>query len=235
MITWNVPNTVANTFLTPVAISMAAAFFNYRGVSISSENWVIFTISYLWCSWLFTPDLDHEENPVGKYTFPFPWKTRGIIREFFHAIFKLLKPLGIYDFFEIFKKLVFTPFDVLRFIWMAYWKPYGLLLTHRGSSHLPIIGAFFRFVYLILPSYFLYSFFFQGKILSYRDLEVMGEWFIPAYGKGSLLIDVILTSVYISDILHSAVDLAESIVKGNKFCSKMNKSGLLAKIFLRRK
>jgi len=228
---WNVPNTIANSLMLPLALLCAGAFFKYINLQVNLIQWVYFCLLYLWSSWMFQPDLDHEENRPGKYTFPSPWKTKYFLSEAIHFCFIPLKIIGLYRLFPVVKVVFFSPFEFLRICWLYLWVPYSTLLTHRGISHLPIIGALSRFLYLGIP-WFLYKVLNHQEILTYRYFEEALKMLIPGWGRDLGVVDVLLTSIYLSDIFHSSVDLAESIVKGNRFCSFNNKSGLLAKIFI---
>ncbi len=45
-------------------------------------------------------------------------------------------------------------------LWHLYWFPYGWLMRHRGLSHWLFLGTLTRAVYLILPFFLLYLYFF---------------------------------------------------------------------------
>ena len=38
-------------------------------------------------------------------------------------------------------------FGFLGRLWVAYWAPYGSMMTHRGISHAPVIGTLTRALY----------------------------------------------------------------------------------------
>jgi len=226
---WNVCNKIANMALFPVAIAAGVYFIPDLGFDLDPVKFLIFSVVYIYASWFFSPDLDHEENRPGKHTFPLPWKTRTLLREGIHLFCLMLKPIGLYRLVNPLKAVIFAPLNLLKTIWWYFWMPYAELLTHRGVSHIPVFGTLTRLVYLLTP-YFLYLFLFEGKVFSYGEIreEIMN--LVPYLGNPSKEMMVILVPIYLADIFHSLVDGLEAMIKGHRFCSKRNKRGLLARV-----
>lgn len=214
--------------LTPVAVALGG-WINSSLFSFSQETCTFIAI-YIYSSWIFSPDLDHPEFRPGKHSFPFPGYTRTWIKAVLHKCFTFLKPLGFYRLWEPFRWIVFTPLNALRWIWNQLWIPYAYLLTHRGISHLPVIGLLTRLLYLwgIIK---ILIFFIPHSNFSYEYLVRDWKWMLPKMIDGRLYINSILLPIYISDILHSLVDAIESFIKGTRFCSYEQRTGLLARIF----
>lgn len=38
-----------------------------------------------------------------------------------------------------------------QWVWYAFWWPYSKVTTHRGTSHMPVIGTVLRVLYLLAP------------------------------------------------------------------------------------
>lgn len=75
----------------------------------------------------------------------------------------------------------------LAFLWRWFWYPYGRMFTHRGISHVPVIGTLTRLVYFF-PAWPVWWW--------------LGDWTWP-----------VVAGIIIADVLHVAADKIVSGVK----------------------
>lgn len=89
-------------------------------------------------------------------------------------------------------------FGCLGAVWVAYWIPYGYILTHRGKlSHLPFLSTLIRLVYVSVPLWILA--FLVQRYLNYPLLD----WFIY-YSKAYL---PVWFGLSLADFLHWSADM----------------------------
>lgn len=192
----------------PIAIAVYYFFMERSSVAFSARDLVIYSLTYLYCSTFYQPDLDQEVNRPKKEYFP-----HG------ESITKL----------PYFKKWVSKLFRPINRAWYYYWQLYGNLLTHRGMSHWPILSVVLRNSYLFLPVIFL------DRVVDHYLIDLAMDYYKESLPwntnfKGHLFIVYVLP-VYMSDINHILIDFIESKMKGNDFCPPKLKRGYLAKLF----
>lgn len=152
---------------------------------------------YAFSSAFFQPDLDQKINRPGRKSFP--WGSLVKI-DLFNQINKITYPVSVF--------------------WYYFWLPYGHLLTHRGISHWPIIGTYTRILYL----YFWY-FLFKTFLFEVENLEIFFSFFYKS--DFSLFWVVFATPIFLSDIIHLLVDMADSLRKNTPFQSYAQEPGIL--------
>ena len=156
---------------------------------------VVFVAIYYYSSRYFNPDLDQDMLRPGMRTFPIGKK-----------LSKSIPGLGI----------ILWP---INRAWYYIWHPYGLLMTHRGVSHWPLIGTLTRVLYIFgiihLISIFLDQY--TAHSLSLPDLRLNEDLII------------ILSPLILSDTNHFIVDMYDSKRKGNGFTQGVRK-GLIGRV-----
>jgi uncharacterized metal-binding protein len=172
---------------------------------------LISTLVYVFASNYFQPDLDIHRNRPGMGHFPFGrW-------------------VGAYKYGRFLK---WVAFPVNR-LWYYLWHPYGQLLTHRGVGHWPLIGVWLRVGYLLLLGLWLQQvlIFFN---LSYTWLDPIlnyFNWFFPwSKAFGSVYWFLYCFPIFISDLIHIAVDYRDSARRGISFCPPAIPRGLIMQI-----
>ena len=201
-------NVKANRFLLPVALVVFFILFNKIDSRVVSSSYpfgilgasAIFSFVYLFANSYFQPDLDNTPNRPGMGSFP----------------------IGGHLMKNGFFKAVFFP---LRKGWYYLWEPYSRVLTHRGVSHWPVVGTLTRVAYL----YFIIDF--ASKVVGFINptTEIMMDLFYLS--KASISNPNFLmygAPIFISDILHSAVDFYDSKKQGYSFCPPAIPRGLIA-------
>lgn len=79
----------------------------------------------------------------------------------------------------------------LGFLWLMFWWPYALIHSHRGVSHIPIVGTLGRLLYMAILLIIIWL------ILGCKPLPVIDPWLLKGLVAGLIL----------SDILHWVMDL----------------------------
>jgi uncharacterized metal-binding protein len=182
------------------------------------NNWLdnlyrssLFLVIYAFASAFIQPDLDQSVQRPGKTTFPLGQLKNKKFGEF---VFNILYPLNR--------------------IWYYFWHPYGMLLTHRGISHWPILGTLTRagYVILVLKSLkVLIPSINVNEIINYLDL------YFPIYDHKfqlpvfSIFWATYLLPVFVSDFIHFVVDLFDSIRNNTRFASYAHDPGLIKQVF----
>lgn len=214
----NISNVAVNHVATPFYFSLIYIILHYYyrvpnfGKDYLSGAVPLSTISsavYMYCSAFFQPDLDHPENRPGKHTFPFP---------------SSIKNFGFGQYLKTFA----SPINLL---WNILWQPFANLLTHRGISHLPILGLWLRIWYL-MGVVFLFEMILTPFGLKGVIPVVFKAWLASFFpwekGFGSLGFYLLCFPIFISDIFHSLGDYIESYLKGTSYVSQTAKRGYLA-------
>lgn len=197
--------------------------FGHGGLQSVMEYTIIATLTYMWCSRFFQPDLDHDDNRPGKGSFPCGVTPVNALYKFFKT---LLTPiLGSHGQW-LAHALTFKPAFLVAKIWNAFWIPYAFIFTHRGLSHWPIIGTLTRIWYVYYAATFVMKAF--GLPVSELKLMVDGFYFWKGVNVYTLYLAV---PIYLCDLFHSMGDLIESRIKGFNFCPPKIRRGPLAKIF----
>lgn len=76
----------------------------------------------------------------------------------------------------------------LAFIWRWFWWPYGKIFSHRGASHMPVIGTVTRLIYCF-PLWPVWWW--------------LGDWALP-----------VIAGLMLADILHWAADKLDKALGG---------------------
>lgn len=97
------------------------------------------------------------------------------------------------------------------------WRPYQTISKHRGLSHVPLLGSFIRFGYLLLVLLFIYFVIvgfasryapgFKDLLLSFDPFEVLS-----ALGQKEEVFYFAL-GVIVSEVFHIFLDLTSSFFK----------------------
>jgi uncharacterized metal-binding protein len=214
-------NVTVNFLLAPVFALMLYKYLTaFLGVPTHDRSYplggalpltVYSTFFYCYCSTFFQPDLDQDQHRPGKHSFPFGSTALNI---------------GVGRF------LRWASYPINR-IWYYLWQPYGELFTHRGVSHWPLVGVWLRVGYIYIWYIFCEALAMRMGVYSpkMRVIEYWCQAFFPwNSGFGTVGFYVFCLPVYISDIFHSGIDLAESYKKGSSFCPQTMKRGILLKI-----
>lgn len=218
----NINNITVNYILSPVfALILYKFLTKFLGVPSVDTSYPLggalyltlySTLFYCYCSTFFQPDLDQAQHRPGKHSFPFG---------------STILHTGPGRFL----RAVSWPFNRA---WYYMWHPLGMLFTHRGIIHWPIIGVWVRVLYL-----YAWYIFFEGVAMRLgiythhmRIFEYWLQGFFPwSASFGTVGFYVFCLPVFISDLFHSAVDLYESNKKGSSFCPQTMRRGLLSKVF----
>ena len=218
----NINNVTVNYLLAPLySIILYKFLTKFLGVPhanvkypLGGALWLTFysTLFYCYCSTFFQPDLDQDQHRPGKHSFPFGSTVLHT------GPGRFLRALS---------------WPVNR-VWYWLWHPFGMLFTHRGMIHWPVLGVWLRIMYL-----YAWYIFFEGILMRmglYRGEMRLFEYWIQAFfpwseSFGTVGFYVFCLPVYISDLFHSSVDLYESYKKGSAFCAQTMKRGILAKIY----
>ena len=99
----------------------------------------------------------------------------------------------------------------------CFWFPYQALFSHRGLSHVPVLGTFTRILYLVFILIFLY--FALIGILSFWNREVASS--LASLDIQALLKDVlsgeealyVVLGIICADIMHIVLDWISSFFK----------------------
>lgn len=220
---FNFNNPLFNVILSPLALFIA--YFCYKPQYTTferGESFIFFLVVYIYASYFFQPDLDHPVNRPGKGYFPVGVRMTRWTERLVEATVGVLLP---FRFAKKASKVVPWVISSFAQIWNMYWAPYSLLFTHRGLPHWPIVGTLTRVYYLFLPYITLKHFFGIKYEMIDNVINSFHIW------TPSNLFFTIALPVFISDIIHSGVDLVESVVKGYNFCPPRIPRGILAKLF----
>jgi uncharacterized metal-binding protein len=245
-------NFKANLILTPVSLFIYYLTLNYFHERFRIElNWsltVSFTAIYIYASRFYQPDLDHRTNRPGKAHFPFGKKI---------SVFLMGSKGGLSSKFLI----VISIFQIVcAKVWFWYWKPFTLLVTHRGATHIPVFGTFFRSLYVYLGVKFLIALhiFISSELIQLGHSGKTKIVSIILISLGEVPLDKILIPsrdffksmsllsgicpyfatyclpIYIADIIHEAVDMYDSVRRGKGYCSTPSSEwGIVKRIFPR--
>lgn len=209
-------NVKANEALSPFYFVLILLIYNYH---LHIPYWsgklqtsgvffgLMSTFIYVFCSNYFQPDLDLHRNRPGMGHFPFGrW-------------------VGAYKYGR-FLKWVAWP---INRTWYWLWHPYGQLLTHRGVGHWPLIGVWLRIGYLWVIVHGL-NLIIPGNYLGLAE-QILEMFFPFNHNFGSMAWFLICFPVFISDIIHIAVDYRDSVRKGISFCPPPIPRGMIMKVF----
>jgi len=167
------------------------------------------TLVYLFATNYFQPDLDIMYNRPGMKHFPFGrW-------------------VGTYKIGRFFKWIAYP----INRAWYYLWHPYGNLLTHRGVGHWPIIGVWLRIGYLYLICGTInYLLELSSLNLNIRFLFTFFDSFYP-WTKNFANFYFLLFSfpIYLSDMVHIAVDFYDAKKRSMSFCPPRIPRGLIIK------
>lgn len=103
---------------------------------------------------------------------------------------------------DIFRSGPIRRWGILRFIWL----PYSLFFTHRGISHIPIIGTLTRIGYLLILSIII-------SLIVFRDYRIVEE-FAMRYRREIIWI---LLGMFASDTLHALLDKVATWFRRRKY------------------
>jgi len=202
-------------------------YSNYYGAIGFS---LLFIVNYLYSSSYFQPDLDTSGARPGMTHFPVgKWIAASRYGRFIKWFFK---PITIG--------------------WFNLWKPYAMAFTHRGATHLPILGVYLRVTYLwivlkclLLASNFV-NFLCQKmqilamvsllltKITTFLSYKVMYffEIFYPWHKEFlSQKWILICLPIFLGDIVHILVDFMDSVKRNKPFCHPQIPRGLFFHLF----
>lgn len=216
---WNISNISVNNYLSPLYFALILGVGNYYKFSEPMHLAVISTIIYVLSSSFFQPDLDqHPEKPFAS---TFPVGSIGL-----DVMSALLKPIA-----RTSKKAKFISYKLIAPInraWFYFWAPYGILLTHRGVSHLPIIGVLTRIYYIKAMIMSMNILLLEVGYSPFINDGILDAFFFWENGIGEDFL-VYCLPVYVSDFCHSAVDFMESKIKGYDFCPPAIPRGVISK------
>lgn len=208
-------NVRANELLSPLYF-----FITYIILNNNQFSWdfLVFqysffsTLTYIYASNYFQPDLDIHHSRPGMGHFP------------------LGRWVGEYRFGRALKMMVYP----INRLWYWLWHPFGATFTHRGVGHWPVIGVWLRVGYL-----WLWAMFFQGIFQGLNFLEGFKytiyikhflEMFYPwGEGFGTKYWFLFCFPVYLSDSIHILVDYIDSVKRGFSFCPPKIPRGWIAK------
>ncbi len=111
---------------------------------------------------------------------------------------------------DLYHSLPSKRWKILRFIW----KPYSLFFSHRGVSHLPIIGSMLRLFYLVVvfSLFYLLIYLFSVKFFPESknyfksitfDISILESPFFVSF----------LVGLFLSEIIHIITDMVYSFFK----------------------
>lgn len=174
---------------------------------------------YCYSSTFFQPDLDGDWRPgqkgfpLGKWVFKYPWGNTAMF---------ILKPVNR--------------------SWFYMWHLYSRLITHRGMSHWPVIGAWTRAAYVYIHIIFINYLLIKFSLMNYESMWILywlEKWtlsFFPWNDEfGTAGFYLFTFPVFLADIMHSLVDYLEARAKGNPFVPSLARKGWIYKLTADRK
>ena len=241
-------NFKANLLLTPVALlfyKLIISFIDFKGVHFDMSLGLVFILIYIYSSRFYQPDLDHRINRPGKAHFPLGKNISVFLMSEKYSLGGVIK---IFSFIQVW---------TARF-WYWYWQPFTFFVTHRGITHIPVIGTAVRSIYMYLGINLLI----MAHVFTSSIMIKMGKSYDPGiisflfsslglipFEKILIPIKIFFKSasflsgvdgyflkyclpIYISDLIHELVDLYDSIRRGKAYCSTPSSDwGLIKKIF----
>lgn len=224
---WNLNNVTINRVFAPLVFLyyVSIEYFNNRtlfsGTLDFNDNRIylclISTWIYFFTSRFFQPDLDQTPHRPGKHSFPVSMEMINLFANIINLFTGIYKKRTIGAFLLILRPISLS--------WYLLWEPYAQALTHRGLSHIPVLGTMTRIGYLygiyygislFYPIPDIHIYFHKALLLDTSDLEFFSYFILP---------------IYFSDFVHESFDFIESVImKGGKFCSSRNERGLISKI-----
>jgi uncharacterized metal-binding protein len=171
---------------------------------------MIFVFLYAFASAFIQPDLDQSVSRPGRTTFPLGQFKNTNLGE---NLFNILYPLNR--------------------IWYYFWHPYGLLLTHRGISHWPILGTLTRAGYILGIAWGLghfLPFVHFGFIIDYLKLYFPTEYNRTHFAALSIFWFSFVCPFFVSDVVHFLIDFFDSIRNNTRFGSYAHEPGALKQI-----
>lgn len=215
-----------NMFLSPLAVIIGLIIFENFGYPLYGvahykiKNAVLFFAIYSYSSYFFQPDLDHFANRPGKGYFPIGKKvTIGLERVIVALCSIIVRRRTAISISHTFTALL----SLVASTWNYFWSPYASFFTHRGLPHWPVIGTLTRVYWVYLP--FMIAKKITGVSFPLID-EVVKSFHV--WDTNHLTLTIALP-IIIADIMHSAVDFYESLIKGYSFCPPRIPRGILAK------
>lgn len=216
---WNINNVSVNIYLSPLFIVLQ--YFVIKNLNNTLDQAQLFTnilISlavYIYSSMFFQPDLDIHPNKPGKATFPLGPYLFNIASGLTASVFLTNIKRG--------KKILYSILYPINRIWYYFWAPYGILLTHRGISHWPIVGVLTRIYYIKI-----FLFFINIPITNTIDswLDNFFFWQLDDYN----VFVVYCLPIYLSDFFHTLIDFMESKLKGFDFCPPLIDRGVAQRL-----
>lgn len=213
-------NVRANELLAPLYLVLITSLLNFhlhmQVISNKLFNSGLFwgfisTLIYVLASNYFQPDLDIHRNRPGMGHFPFGrW-------------------VGAFKYGRFLKWVAYP----INRLWYYLWHPYGQLLTHRGVGHWIFIGVFLRVGYLwvIMVGIRDISHYMHINIIGIDSMINYLTMFSPLSGSwGTFPWFVACFPIFISDLMHIAVDYRDSVKKGISFCPPAIPRGLIMQI-----
>lgn len=214
---WNINNVSVNIYLSPLFITIQYFILKkFSPFDANVSNLIISLFVYIFSSMFFQPDLDQHPNKPGKETFPLGTYLFPIVS----GVFASILMIGV----KRARRLLYCLLWPINRFWFYLWMPYGVLLTHRGISHLPIIGVMTRIYYLKALFYFMN---FYPVIDFNHFLDNFFFWDLRGSYKNFI---IFCLPVFVSDFFHILVDFIESKVKGFDFCPPKIPRGWMAKL-----
>jgi uncharacterized metal-binding protein len=234
-------NVKFNAMATPLIIGVYC-YISFKWMTPSLKEGLIFVGIYLFCSTFFQPDLDVRGNRPGKKYFPLGQKLWNALSFDLGHLMPIGRNLLIMLFGPHVRSFPMLFFLIINRVWYYTWAPFTYLVTHRGISHWPVIGVWVRTLYLLFISLVL-SLIIEKSIgvdLEYVRVKLtyLSEMIISFdfsekefFWKNEFLIYAL--PIYLSDIMHSSVDMADSIRNGTPFCSYRHPPGFFRAIYFR--
>ncbi len=111
---------------------------------------------------------------------------------------------------DLYHSLPSKRWKFLRFIW----KPYSKFFSHRGVSHLPIVGSLLRLLYFVLVFILFYTliYFISVKLFPESSNFFRGISFNPDMFKHPFFVSFLI-GLFLSEIIHVITDMVYSFFK----------------------
>ncbi len=230
---WNINNVTVNIYLLPIYILAQIVYLKNLGISFSSFDLlsplgsgtgIVFVSSsiYVYSSMFFQPDLDQHPEKPGMGTFPLGENMFNVTATAMAGVLKTKARA---------KKVLYGLVWPLNRFWFYFWAPYGILLTHRGISHMPIVGVLTRVYYIKGIIFLINTFSIQYIGIQLINADILDGFLFweldPSEYHGFILFYL---PVYLSDFCHTAIDFMESKIKGYDFCPPRIPRGVISKI-----
>lgn len=214
---WNINNVSVNVYFSPIFVVIQYFILKkFTPLDTVALNLLISLVVYIFSSMFFQPDLDQHPNKPGKETFPLGTYLFPITSQIISSVFMI----GV----KRARRILYCFLWPINRFWFYFWMPYGILLTHRGISHLPIIGVLTRIYYLKILFFFVS---FSSIVELNSFLNNFFFWNLEGDYQNFI---IFCLPVFLSDFFHILIDFIESKVKGFDFCPPKIPRGLIAKI-----